>query len=62
MKSKVDCGKLSLEFNSVRIAAHKERLALQQGKIHVKKWIPPLRGLFSKGPAERHAKQEFCAL
>ena len=33
MKRKVGCGKFSLEFNSVRIAAHKER---QQGQIHGK--------------------------
>ena len=40
---------------SLRIAVHKERPALQQSQIHVEKWIPPLRGLFSKSQAERHA-------
>ena len=29
MKQKVDCAKFSVEFNSVRIAAHKERPAVQ---------------------------------
>ena len=62
VKRKVDNGKFSLKFNSFRIATHKERPALQQGQIHVEKLIPPLHGLFSKSPAERHAKLEFRAL
>ena len=37
VKRKVNCGKLSLEFNSVRIATHKERPALKHGQIHVEK-------------------------
>ena len=40
---------------SLMIDLHKERPALQQSQIQVEKWIPPLRGLFSKSPAERHA-------
>ena len=56
VKRKVDCGKFSLEFNSVRIVAHKERPALQQGSLHLEKWILPLRGLFSKSPGERHVR------
>ena len=59
---KVDCGKFSLEFNSVRITAYKERPALQQSQIHVEKGIPPLRGLFIKSLAKRHAKGELHAL
>ena len=52
VRRKVDYSKFSLEFNFVRIAAQKESPALQQGKIHVEKWIPPLRGLCSKNLAE----------
>ena len=48
VKQKVNCGKLSLEFNSVRAAAHKERPVLKHGQIHLEKWIPPLHGLFKK--------------
>ena len=57
VKRKVDCGKFSLEFNSVKIATHKERLALQRGQINMEKWILPLHlnGVFSKSPVERHA-------
>ena len=44
-----------LNLTPFRIAAHKKRPALQQDQIHVEKWIPPLRGLFSKSPAECHA-------
>ena len=62
MKRKVNCGKLSLEFNSIRIAAHKETPALTHGQIHVEKWIPPFHGLFNKSPGECHANQEFRAL
>ena len=40
---------------SLMIDLHKERPALQQSQIQVEKWLPPLRGLFSKSPAERHA-------
>ena len=52
VRRKVDCSKFSLEFSFVRIAAQKESPALQQGEIHVEKWIPPLRGLCSKNLAE----------
>ena len=62
MKRKVDNGKFSLKFNSFTIATRKERPALRQGQIHVEKLIPPLHGLFSKSPAERHGKLEFRAL
>ena len=61
MKCKVDCGELSLEFNSVRIATYNERPPLKHGQIHLQKRLPHLRGLFNKSPAERHAKREFCA-
>ena len=36
-KWKANCGKLSVEFNSLRISAHKERLALKHGQIQVEK-------------------------
>ena len=62
VKQKLDCGKFSLEFNSIRIAARKERPVPQQGQIHVENWIPHLRGLFSKIPSEHRAKREFHAL
>ena len=62
MKRKVNYGKLSLEFKSIRIATHKEGPALKHGQTHVEKWIPPFRGLFNKSPEDRHAKREFRAL
>ena len=62
VKRKVDCSKFSPAFNSIKIVAHKEKPALQQDQIQEERWIPSLRGLFSKSPAERHAKQEFDAL
>ena len=57
MKREVSCGKFSVEFNSVKIAGHRERPALKHGQIHVEKLIPPLRGLFNESPAEGHAKR-----
>ena len=62
VKRKVNCGKFSLEFNSIRIAAHKDWPALQHAQIHVEKWIPPLCSFFNKSPAKPHAKQEFRAV
>ena len=62
VKWKVNCAKLSLEVNSIRIAAHKKSLALKHGQIHAEKWIPPLRGLFNKSPREGHGKREILAL
>ena len=56
-----NCAKLSLEVNSIRIAAHKERLALKHGQIHTEKGIPHLRGLFNKSPREGHGKREILA-
>ena len=38
---KVHCSKFSLEFNSIRIAAHKERPALKHGQIHEKSEFHP---------------------
>ena len=57
VKRKVNCEKLSLKFNSIRIATHKESLALKHDQIHVEKWIAPLRGLFQQ-EARRASCQE----
>ena len=58
VKRKVNCSKLTLEFNST-YATHKERSALKYGQTQVENWILVLRGLFNKCLVERHAKQEI---
>ena len=65
VKRKVNCVKFSLEFNSVMIAAHKEKSRLwNMAKSTWKSTfhLTCLRDLLNKNPAERHAKREICAL
>ena len=62
VKRKVNCSKLFLKCKPIRIAIHKKRPVLKHGQIHVAKWIPPLRRLFSTRKGERHAKREFRTL